>query len=126
MKTGAEAIRALATQLPVFRRQKLNEGWYQVRIAGRDAGENELSARLNEPLANGAVIHIVPRLAGAKSGGVFQVVLGGRLIAVAWWNPCGLGAAAVSGMYAAGASMIPAEWRRCWHRKRDAHGSQYR
>ncbi|HAJ1903298.1 TPA: tail assembly protein, partial [Escherichia coli] len=33
VKTGAEAIRALATQLPVFR-QKLNEGWYQVRIAG--------------------------------------------------------------------------------------------
>ncbi len=73
--------------------------WYQVRIAGRDAGENELSARLNEPLANGAVIHIVPRLAGAKSGGVFQVVLGAALIAVAWWNPVGwLGAAAVSGM----------------------------
>ncbi len=79
-----------------------------MRIAGRDAGENELSARLNEPLANGAVIHIVPRLAGAKSGGVFQVVLGAALIAVAWWNPVGwLGAAAVSGMYAAGASMIP-------------------
>ncbi len=53
VKTGAEAIRALATQLPAFR-QKLNEGWYQVRISGRDAGENELSARLNEPLANGA------------------------------------------------------------------------
>ncbi|KDY84816.1 bacteriophage lambda tail assembly I family protein [Escherichia coli 2-427-07_S1_C3] len=106
MKTGAEAIRALATQLPAFR-QKLNDGWYQVRIAGRDAGETELSARLNEPLANGAVIHIVPRLAGAKSGGVFQVVLGAALIAVAWWNPVGwLGAAAVSGMYAAGASMI--------------------
>ncbi len=106
MKTGAEAIRALATQLPAFR-QKLSDGWYQVRIAGRDAGETELSARLNEPLANGAVIHIVPRLAGAKSGGVFQVVLGAALIAVAWWNPVGwLGAAAVSGMYAAGASMI--------------------
>ena len=105
MKTGAEAIRALATQLPSFR-QKLNEGWYQVRISGRDAGENELSARLNEPLANGAVIHVVPRLAGAKSGGVFQAVLGAALIAVAWWNPVGwLGAAAVSGLYAAGASM---------------------
>ena len=74
---------------------------------GRDAGENELSARLNEPLANGAVIHVVPRLAGAKSGGVFQAVLGAALIAVAWWNPVGwLGAAAVSGLYAAGASMI--------------------
>ncbi len=75
MKTGAEAIRALAMQIPAFR-QKLSDGWYQVRIAGRDAGETELSARLNEPLENGAVIHIVPRLAGAKSGGVFQAVLG--------------------------------------------------
>ncbi|HGX8701679.1 tail assembly protein, partial [Escherichia coli] len=55
VKTGAEAIRALATQLPAFR-QKLSDGWYQVRIAGRDTGETELSARLNEPLANGAVI----------------------------------------------------------------------
>ncbi|WP_089592850.1 tail assembly protein [Escherichia coli] len=106
VKTGAEAIRALAMQIPAFR-QKLSDGWYQVRIAGRDAGETELSARLNEPLANGAVIHIVPRLAGAKSGGVFQAVLGAALIAVAWWNPAGwLGAAALSGMYAAGASMI--------------------
>ncbi len=76
-KNGAEAIRALSTQVPAFR-QKLSDGWYQVRIAGRDAGETELSARLNEPLANGAVIHIVPRLAGAKSGGVLQVVLGRR------------------------------------------------
>lgn len=106
MKTGAEAIRALAMQLPAFR-QKLSDGWYQVRIAGRDAGEADLSAHLNEPLVSGAVIHIVPRLAGSKSGGVFQAVLGAALIAVAWWNPVGwLGAAAVSGMYAAGASMI--------------------
>ncbi len=28
-ENGAEAIRALATQLPAFR-QKLNDGWYQV------------------------------------------------------------------------------------------------
>ncbi len=77
-----------------------------------------MSARLNEPLENGAVIHIVPRPAGAKSGGIFQAVLGAALIAVAWWNPVGwLGATAVSGMYAAGASMIWAVWRRCWHRK---------
>ena len=38
VKTGAEAVRALTTQLPAFR-QKLSDGWYQVRIAGRDAGE---------------------------------------------------------------------------------------
>ncbi|EHU6151852.1 tail assembly protein [Klebsiella pneumoniae] len=104
VKTGAEAIRALATQLPAFR-QKLNEGWYQVRISGRDAGENELSARLNEPLANGAVIHIVPRLAGAKSGGIFQAVLGTALIATAIWMP-GLSIVASNLMFSLGAGMV--------------------
>ncbi|HDC8699952.1 TPA: tail assembly protein [Escherichia coli] len=104
VKTGAEAIRALATQLPSFR-QKLNEGWYQVRIAGCDAGENELSARLNEPLANGAVIHIVPRLAGAKSGGVFQAVLGAAVMAVAIWMP-GVGIMASNLLFSLGASMV--------------------
>ncbi|HCO5692321.1 TPA: tail assembly protein [Escherichia fergusonii] len=104
VKTGAEAIRALATQLPAFR-QKLNEGWYQVRISGRDAGENELFARLNEPLANGAVIHIVPRLAGAKSGGIFQAVLGAALIATAIWMP-GLSIVASNLMFSLGAGMV--------------------
>lgn len=103
MKTGAEAIRALATQLPAFR-QKLSDGWYQVRIAGRDTGETELSARLNEPLANGAVIHIVPRLAGAKSGGVFQAVLGAAVMAVAIWMP-GVGIMASNLLFSLGASM---------------------
>ncbi|MFS9901638.1 tail assembly protein, partial [Salmonella enterica] len=67
IKTAAEGIQALAVQLPGFR-QKLNDGWYQVRIAGEDVSEQTLSARLHEPLATGSVIHIVPRLAGAKSG----------------------------------------------------------
>ncbi len=80
MKTGAEAIRALATQLPVFR-QKLSDGWYQVRIAGRDVSTSGLTAQLHETLPDGAVIHIVPRVAGAKSGGVFQIVLGAAAIA---------------------------------------------
>ncbi|WP_420535899.1 tail assembly protein [Escherichia coli] len=106
MKTGAEAIRALVTQLPSFR-QKLSDGWYQVRIAGRDVSESGVTAQLHEPLPDGAVIHIVPRLAGAKHGGIFQAILGAAVVAVAWWNPAGwLGAAALSGMYAAGASMI--------------------
>ncbi len=38
VKTGLKPSGHWPTQLPVFR-QKLNEGWYQVRIAGRDAGE---------------------------------------------------------------------------------------
>lgn len=66
-----------------------------------------ITAQLHEPLPDGAVIHIVPRLAGAKHGGIFQTILGAVVVAVAWWNPAGwLGAAALTGMYAAGASMI--------------------
>ncbi len=58
---------------------------------------------LMRPLANGAVIHIVPRLAGPKVAVCFQVVLGAALIAVAWWNPvAGWGPRLVSGMYAQG------------------------
>ncbi|HBP8878262.1 TPA: tail assembly protein [Escherichia coli] len=103
VNTAAEAIRALSLQVPGFRRQ-MNEGWYQIRIAGRDAGENELSVRLNEPLANGAVIHIVPRLAGAKSGGVFQAVLGVALVAAAIWMP-GISIAASNIMFSMGSAM---------------------
>ncbi|EMV8549607.1 tail assembly protein, partial [Escherichia coli] len=103
VNTVAEAIRALSLQVPGFRRQ-MNEGWYQIRIAGRDAGENELSARLNEPLANGAVLHIVPRLAGAKSGGVFQAVLGAALVVASIWMP-GIGIAASNIMFSMGAAM---------------------
>ncbi|EPB2066986.1 tail assembly protein, partial [Escherichia coli] len=33
VNTAAEAIRALSLQVPGFR-QKLYEGWYQLRIAG--------------------------------------------------------------------------------------------
>ena len=62
VKTGAEAIRALATQLPAFR-QKLSDGWYQVRIAGRDVRRRSgLTAQsYMRLLPDGAVIHIVPQ-----------------------------------------------------------------
>ncbi|EFG1269952.1 tail assembly protein [Escherichia coli] len=114
VKTGAEAIRALATQLPVFR-QKLSDGWYQVRIAGRDVSTSGLTAQLHETLSDGAVIHIVPRVAGAKSGGVFQIVLGAAAIAgsfftagatLAAWGAA-IGAGGMTGiLFSLGASMV--------------------
>lgn len=58
----------------------MSEGWYQVRIAGEDVTEETLSARLHDPLLPGAVIHIVPRMEGAKRGGLFQVIAGVALI----------------------------------------------
>ncbi|HDS0824924.1 TPA: tail assembly protein, partial [Escherichia coli] len=69
--------------LPGFR-QHLSQGWYQLRIAGKDTGEGELSARLHEPLPDGAVIHLLPRTAGAKNGGVFQIVAGAVLAVVGY------------------------------------------
>ncbi|MDM3447987.1 tail assembly protein [Citrobacter sp. Cb027] len=114
MKTAAEAIRALAMQIPAFR-QKLSDGWYQVRIAGQDVSEAGLTAQLHEALPDGAVIHIVPRVAGAKSGGVFHIVLGAAAIAgsfftagatMAAWGAA-IGAGGMSGiLFSLGASMI--------------------
>ncbi len=113
VKTGAEAIRALATQLPAFR-QKLSDGWYQVRIAGRDVSTSGLTAQLHETLPDGAVIHIVPRVAGAKSGGVFQIVLGAAAIAgsfftagatLAAWGAA-IGAGGMTGIAGRGVSEV--------------------
>ncbi len=78
MNTAAEAIRALSMQMPGFRRQ-MNEGWYQIRIAGYDTAPEAVYARLHEQLGEGTVIHIVPRLAGAGKGGL-QIVLGAAAI----------------------------------------------
>ncbi|EPT9171004.1 tail assembly protein, partial [Escherichia coli] len=103
MNTAAEAIRALSLQVPGFRRQ-MNEGWYQIRIAGEDTAPDQISPRLHEPLNPGDVIHLVPRAEGAKSGGVFQAVLGVALVAAAIWMP-GIGIAASNIMFSMGSAM---------------------
>ncbi|EJC4887127.1 tail assembly protein [Salmonella enterica] len=64
IKTAAEGLHALCLQIPGLR-QKIQEGWYQVRIAGKDVTPDDVTARLHEPLPSGAVIHIVPRMEGA-------------------------------------------------------------
>lgn len=104
--SAAEGLHGLFQQIPALRAQ-MREGWYQVRIAGQDVAPEAVHQRLHEPLPPGAVVHIVPRLAGAGGGGVFQFIAGAALFAVAWWNPAGwLGAAAVTGMMSAGAAMM--------------------
>ncbi|EOJ4054277.1 tail assembly protein, partial [Escherichia coli] len=50
VNTAAEAIRALSQQVPGFRCQ-MNEGWYQIRIAGEDTAPEAVYARLHEPLS---------------------------------------------------------------------------
>lgn len=87
----------------------MNEGWYQIRIAGEDVSADSLTARLHEPLPAGAVIHIVPRMEGAKSGGVFQVVLGAVAVVAAFWTggaSMAAWGALSTGLFTAGASMM--------------------
>ncbi len=81
----------------------MSEGWYQIRIAGEDVSEETLSARLHEPLSPGAVIHIVPRMAGAKDSGLFQVIAGAALV-VASFIPA-LNVAVWAGMAATWSSL---------------------
>lgn len=81
----------------------MSEGWYQIRIAGEDVSEDTLSARLHEPLPPGAVIHIVPRMEGAKNSGLVQVIAGAALI-VASFIP-GLNVAVWAGMAATWSSL---------------------
>ncbi|EDE7454613.1 tail assembly protein, partial [Salmonella enterica subsp. enterica serovar Typhimurium] len=101
IKTAAEGIHALVIQLPGFR-QRMYEGWYQVRIAGSDMAPDAITARLNEPLPPGAVVHIVPRMAGAKNG-IWQVVAGAALIGASFIP--GLNAVAAAVLFSAGTSM---------------------
>ncbi len=113
VNTAAEAIRALSMQMPGFRRQ-MNEGWYQIRIAGEDTAPEAVYARLHEPLAEGTVIHIVPRLAGAGKGGL-QIVLGAAAIVgsfftagatLAAWGAA-IGAGGMTGiLFSLGAGMV--------------------
>ncbi len=113
MKTGAEAIRALATQLPVFR-QKLSDGWYQVRIAGRDVSTSGLTAQLHETLPDGAVIHIVPRVAGPSQVAYSRLSWGLPPLpdhSLPPEPPCSMGAAIGAGgmtgiLFSLGASMV--------------------
>ncbi|MCD3914401.1 tail assembly protein [Escherichia coli] len=116
VNTAAEAIRALSLQVPGFRGQ-MNEGWYQIRIAGEDTAPEAVYARLHEPLSGRAVIHIVPRLAGAGGNGVFQVVLGAAAIVgsfftagatMALWGAAlsAGGLTATTMLFSLGASMI--------------------
>ncbi|MCN1857850.1 hypothetical protein OM342_23890, partial [Escherichia albertii] len=80
-----------------------------------DVSTSRLTAQLHETLPDGAVIHIVPRVAGAKSGGVFQIVLGAAAIAgsfftagatLAAWGAA-IGAGGMTGiLFSLGASMV--------------------
>lgn len=92
-------------QIPGLK-QSVRKGWYQVRIAGRDVCEADLAQRMNAPLPDSAVVHIVPRMCGAKGGSFIQVVLGTAMIALAAFAPWGAAIWASNLMFQVGAAMV--------------------
>lgn len=102
MSTAGEALRALIVQIQGLRGH-LQPGWYQLRVAGTDVSEGSLKHCLNDPLPDGAVIHLVPRVAGAAKGGLVQVVLGAAMIA-AFFIP-GLNVVVAGAILSAGIGM---------------------
>lgn len=86
VKDTAEVIRALCSQIKGFR-QVLQQGYYKVRI-GRDYLNPEtLEKGLFYCLKDGQTVHFTPVIKGAKSGGVFQTILGVALIGVSFFIP---------------------------------------
>lgn len=79
VNTAQEAVRALCANYPAFERylREHSEPGYHVFIGKRNIGEADLS----EP-AGRDVIKIVPAVAGAKKGGILQIVIGAVLAIV--------------------------------------------
>jgi len=105
VSSTAEAVRALCVMVPGFEAELMKSKDRGISYACF-LGKHNIDAEQLEAPAGSDDIRIAPVIAGAKSGGIFQTILGVALIAVAWWNPGSwLSAGAVTGMFAAGAGM---------------------
>jgi predicted phage tail protein len=109
-KTPAEAIRALCSILPGFKKYLSEAHKRGIEFAvfrGKGRGENINRAQLEEPA--GQAIRIVPVLKGSKNGGIFQTILGIVLIVVGAYTSWAGGGALVSvgiGMVAGGVTQL--------------------
>lgn len=106
VKTPAEAIRALCSQLQGFRvylEQHKNDA-FKVFTGGRNAHD-----ALAAPCSDAEIIRIAPTVQGASAVG--RIVLGAAMIALAIWNPMGWialgakGAVGTTALFSMGMSM---------------------
>lgn len=90
-KTPAEVIHALTSQIPKLR-QFIQQGLFTVRV-GREYLDNRyLEQGLSQKLKDDATVHFTPALKGSKRGGLFGVIAGTAITAVALaLGPLGLG-----------------------------------
>lgn len=103
VRDPAEAVRALAIQVPGFRAAVEAGSWQVIRGplgTGTALSEEDLLVSMED----GEDLHLIPAVEG-EGNGVGQVIVGIALIAVAWWNPMSWGAAATMALGGAGAGM---------------------
>lgn len=86
VSSAAEAIRALCVLIPGFEYELAESEVHGVRFACFVGKRNIGEADLRHPVGADP-IRIVPVLAGAKNGGLFQTILGAALIAVSFFIP---------------------------------------
>ena len=79
VETASEGLNGLYCQIAGLR-QRIIDGWFRVRINGIDINDDNLAVGLHSRLPENAVIHIVPHVAGAKSGGIFGFIAGAALV----------------------------------------------
>lgn len=101
----AELMSGLLTQIQGLR-EHLRTGRYKVRLGKKYLSEQQIKSNPQMLLNEDSSVHFTPVIAGAGKGlGVFQIIAGVALIALAWWNPLGWSAAAVMMAGATGASL---------------------
>ena len=111
IETASEGLNGLYCQIAGLR-QRIIDGWFRVRINGVDINDGNLAVGLHSRLPENAVIHIVPHVAGAKSGGIFgfiagaALVVGGLIVGVSTGWGFGLVAAGVGLMLGGVAQML--------------------
>lgn len=79
--TAAEALNCLYIQIKGLK-EDIKKGFFRVRINKKDISEKTIQFGLQSQLPPNSVIHIVPVTAGAKNGGVFNVIAGAILVVV--------------------------------------------
>src|SRR5699024_2686013 len=101
VSTPAEAVRALAVQIPGFEQMLMRDKRYRyaVFLDKRNLTEDELT------MQGAGDIRIAPIIAGSKSGGLFNAVLGVALIALGAFT-FGATSAIGLGLIAGGAGML--------------------
>ena len=109
-ETAAEALNGVCCQINGLKKA-IVDGNFRVRINRIDMNEDNLQFGLHSRIPQDAVIHIIPAVAGAKNGGIFNIIAGAILVVVGvigniyggWGTPF---IAAGIGMMAGGVAMM--------------------